>query len=138
MDNRVAVPGYKVYESPDGTRPAVHVVFLDLEPTAERAGVNGALLAADEARLAELDARERQYRRIDVTHLVDDPPARVWTYVGAPAGRARVRDDVPKAIPRAYLDLVEAAFARRGDLEAYRATTEPPPFPVTELARIDL
>ena len=43
-------------------------------------------------------------------------------------------------VQRAYLDLVEGAFAQLGDvaLRDYRASTEPPPFPVAELARIDL
>src|SRR3954463_5784770 len=70
MDNRVAVPGYKVYERPDGARPAVDVAFLDLEAAAGADGVNGALLAVDDAALARLDRRERQYRRVDVTALV--------------------------------------------------------------------
>ena len=30
MDNTVATPGYKVYENPEGARPAVAVAFLDL------------------------------------------------------------------------------------------------------------
>jgi hypothetical protein len=147
MDNRVALPGYKVYEEPDGTRPAAAVAFLDLEADPGTA-VNGALLPVEEADLAALDGRERQYRRIEVTEDIDPPPAAadgpVWTYVGRDEGRRRVADGRRGAaavlVQRAYVDLVEDAFARLGAdaLRDYRASTEPPPFPVAELARIDL
>jgi hypothetical protein len=145
MDNAVAVPGYKVYESPEGARPAVAVAFLDLEADPGR-DVEGALLAVDDATLAALDARERQYERIDVSGVVSPAPdaGPVWTFVGRAPGRARVAagraGTAPVLIQRAYVDLVEAAFAALGDgaLERYRASTEPPPFPVAELARIDL
>jgi hypothetical protein len=147
MDNRVAVPGYKVYELPDGARPAAAIAFLDVEPAAGIA-VNGCLLPVDAEALATLDARERQYRRIDVTAAIDPPPAPadgpVWTYAGRPEGRARVAagraGTTTVLIQRAYVDLVEAAFAALGadELAHYRASTEPPPFPVTELARVDL
>jgi gamma-glutamyl AIG2-like cyclotransferase len=93
MDNRVAVPGYKVYERADGSRPAVDVAFLDLQPDPQ-AAITGGLLPVDADALAALDARERQYRRIDVTAAIDPAPpaeARVWTYVGRPPGRERVR-----------------------------------------------
>jgi gamma-glutamylcyclotransferase (GGCT)/AIG2-like uncharacterized protein YtfP len=147
MDNRVALPGYKVYEAPDGTRPAAAIAFLDLEPDPLFA-VNGGLLAVDEECLAAIDARERQYRRVAVTTAIEPPPAPadgpVWTYVGRDEGRRRVADGRlgggAVLVQRAYLDLVEGAFAQLGDvaLRDYRASTEPPPFPVAELARIDL
>jgi hypothetical protein len=151
MDNSVALAGYKVYELPDGRRPPLAVAFLDLEavPGGE-AAIDGALLAVDERQLAHLDERERQYERMDVRAAVapaDGAPldgGPVWTYVGRAPGRARVAagraGDAPVAVQRAYVDLVEAAFARRGAdaLARFRATTEPPPFPVLELARVDL
>jgi hypothetical protein len=150
MDNSVAVPGYKVYELPDGSRPPVAVAFLDLEPAGADAVVDGALLPVDAGVLAALDTRERQYERVDVTAAVAaadgaDPPAGpVWTYVGRAPGRARVAAGragaAEVAVQRAYVDLVEAAFARLGAdaLARFRASTEPVPFPVLELARIDL
>jgi gamma-glutamylcyclotransferase (GGCT)/AIG2-like uncharacterized protein YtfP len=148
MDNRVAVPGYKVYESPDGRRAAVAVAFLDVEP-APGAEITGALLEVDRDELRALDERERQYRRVDVTAAIDAarlPPAgaRVWTYVGRREGRERVRrgraGDAPIVIQRAYLELVRGAFLALGPAHAARfaASTEPPPFPVRELARVDL
>lgn len=145
MDNAVAVPGYKVYALPDGSRPALAVAFLDLEEADAGAEVDGALLAVDAAGLAALDARERQYERIDVRALVDPAPGGpVWTYVGRAPGRARVAAGragrAPVAIQRSYAELVERAFAGLGPdaLARYRASTEAPPFPVLELTRIDL
>lgn len=138
MDNTVATPGYKVYENPEGARPAVAVAFLDLVPDPD-ATIDGALIAAPD--LALLDARERQYARIDVTDAVEPRQGKTYTYVGREAGRARVADGaLDVVIQRAYAEGVERAFAARGpeSLAAYRATTEAPPFPVVELARIDL
>jgi hypothetical protein len=144
MDNAIEIPGYKVYALPDGTRPPLAVAFLDLV-AADGAEIDGALLAVDAAGLAALDARERQYQRIAVTGLVDPAPAGpVWTYVGRAPGRARVAagraGTAPITIQRSYIELVDGAVAALGDdaLARYRASTEPPPFPVLELTRIDL
>jgi hypothetical protein len=145
MDNRVAIPGYKVYERADGSRPPVDVAFLDLAPADGAAtAVNGALLPVDDDTLAALDDRERQYRRIDVTGAVDPAPEGVvWAFVGRREGRRRVargRRHGTAVIQRAYVRLVERCFARLGpgELERFRATTEPAPFPVQDLARVDL
>jgi hypothetical protein len=101
----------------------------------------------DSVALAALDDRERQYRRIDVTAAIELPPdadgGPVWAYVGRDAGRRRVcgrRGDGDVLIQRAYVERVEAGFAALGpdELSRYRASTEPPPFPVAELARVDL
>jgi hypothetical protein len=139
MDNTVATPGYKVYENPEGTRPAVAVAFLDLVADPD-AVIDGALIAAPD--LALLDARERQYERIDVTATIEPrTSSKTYTYVGRAAGRARVTDGLlDVVIQRAYVQQVERAYAALGPdaLQRYRATTEPPPFPVVELARVDL
>jgi hypothetical protein len=146
MDNAVAVPGYKVYALPDGTRPALAVAFLDLVRDAG-AEVDGALLAVDAEALAALDARERQYERVEIGAWIDPAPGDggpVWTYVGRAPGRARVAagrsGTAPVAIQRAYVELVQRAFAALGDdaPARYRASTEAPPFPVLDLTRIDL
>jgi dephospho-CoA kinase len=144
MDNAVEVPGYKVYAMPDWQRPVLAVAFLDLEE-AGGAEVEGTLLAVDASGLAALDQRERQYERVDVTALVDPAPdGTVWTYLGRAPGRARVAagrtGTATVAIQRSYVELVEAAFAAWGDdaLARYHASTEPPPFPVLDLTRIDL
>jgi hypothetical protein len=147
MDNRVVVPGYKVYVDAESARPAVAVAFLDVEPDPEPGTcVTGTLLAVDAAALAALDRRERQYDRVDVTALVTGAPAgsRVWVYAGAPAGRARAQTGrtlgAGVVIQRAYLERVERAHDAlgAGALQAYRAATEPPPFPVVDLERRDV
>jgi hypothetical protein len=143
MDNTVATPGYKVYENPEGARPAVAVAFLDLAEDPD-AVIDGALIAAPDLTL--LDTRERQYERIDVTAAVEPRrlDGKTYTYVGRAEGRARVtagRDgSAAVVIQRAYADSVERAYAQLGPdaLARYRATTEAPPFPLAELARVDL
>ena len=95
MDNAVEVPGYKVYALPDGTRPPLAVAFLDLED-ADGAEVEGALLAVDAPGLAALDARERQYERVDVTALVDPAPGGPGLGLHRPRARASARGRRPR------------------------------------------
>lgn len=130
MDNRVDLPGYKAWLAADGGRPAVFVAFLDLRADAG-AETSGLLVPARE--IAALDARERNYVRRDVTALVAGAPAgaRVWTYAGSPAGRARLlegRRSGTAVVAAAYLRAVEAAFGPLGD----------PGLPVADLRRIEL
>jgi hypothetical protein len=92
MDNSVDIPGYKSYRSSlDGSRPEVFVAFLDIVEDAG-ASTGGSLIAVDDALLGALDARERNYDRIDVTGQIEGgpPDATVWTYRGTVAGRARL------------------------------------------------
>ena len=145
MDNREAIPGYKVFLDPaDGSRPPVHVAFLDLaEAGADAPALNGVLVALDAPALEAFDRRERNYERIDVTERVPGAPGRVWAYAGSAAGRARLAAGLREGtavVSRAYLDGVHEGFARLGDgqIERFRATTQPPPVPVRELRRVDL
>jgi Gamma-glutamyl cyclotransferase, AIG2-like len=145
MDNREAIPGYKVFLDPaDGSRPAVHVAFLDLATAPPDAPpLNGVLVALDAQALVHLDARERNYERTEVTARIRGAPGRVWAYTGSAPGRARLAAglrDGTAVVSRAYFDGVRGAFARLGDgqLERFRATTQPPPVPVRELRRVDL
>src|SRR5215208_4700418 len=100
MDNRVTIPGYKYYVDPDGSRPAVYVTFLNLVPGE---GVDGVVVDAD---LDVLDARERNYARVDVSDVID-VPGPVYAYLGLgeaverfEAGRRQGRAEVT----RGYLD----------------------------------
>ncbi len=150
MDNVADLPRYKHYvDAETGVRAHVHVAFLDIEPTDdEDAGVTGVLVPADAATLAVLDARERNYDRVEVTNAVSRIdgralPERVWTYIGSAAGRARLRDAraAGTAVVRGgYVRAVEEAYAAApalGGLPAYVASTEPHDLPVVELRRID-
>lgn len=167
MDNRVVIPGYKVWVDPrTGERPPVHVAFLDLEEVEEGeetgagGAVSGVLLAAPgPAGLAALDRRERNYLRQEVTERVrrdvpegiaagagepGEPSAgRVWAYLGRADARARcasARRTGTAVVARSYLDGVRAAFAARGAaaLAAYEASTAAPDMPLVDLERIDV
>ncbi len=142
MDNAVDVPGYKYYRDPaDGSRPAVLVAFLDL--LAGDGEVNGVCRPVGPGGWAALDARERNYERVDVTDAVADPPGRVWAYRGSAAGRERFARGVSEGrvvVARAYFQAVEAGFSALGAAEfrAYRETTSLGGVPVRDLERIDL
>lgn len=146
MDNRRDLPGYKWYrQRATHRRPHAFVAFLDIVGAAGGA-VNGLCLPVDGAGLERLDARERNYRRVDVTDRIEaPPPGRVWAYAGSAEGRERQRTGVRERrllISQEYVDDVEDAFRRLGEeqLAAYRASTEPPPdgCEIVALERIDL
>ncbi len=135
MDNRVVIAGYKVWLDPgDGHRPAVHVLFLDLEEAPGHA-VDGVVVAVAPEELPALDRRERNYVRDDVAPALRPPPAAgapAIAYVGSDAGRARCRDGLRRGdavVARSYLDAVTAAFG---------AAIPPPPVPVRDLERRDV
>lgn len=138
MDNRRDLPGYKWYRSAaTGERPAVYVAFLDVVPTAVDA-VNGVCRPLLDGELAQLDDRERNYDRVEVTDRVAEARGRVWAYVGSSAGRARLDAGLRSAtaaLSRAYRDTVESGFRALGadELDAYHASTDPPPDGCAEL-----
>jgi Gamma-glutamyl cyclotransferase, AIG2-like len=141
MDNRRDLPGYKHYTDAAGHRLAVFVCFLDIEADA-RGSVNGLCVPVDDARLTELDARERNYDRIDVSDLVDAEGARVWTYVGARPSRLRMRWAVAAhraVIDAGYLDTVTNGFQALGEGERARCAQSLAPglLPVVALTRHD-
>jgi dephospho-CoA kinase len=145
MDNRRTIPGYKYYvDAATGTRPSVYVAFLDVRPSPGDA-VNGLVFAVTSSDLAALDARERNYRRIEVTDAIEPrhAPGRIWTYVGAADARARRERGLAGGtllVSGEYAALVVAGFAAIGphELARYRASTDDPPCPVANLRRIDL
>lgn len=141
MDNRVDLPSYKHYLNQNGERPEVFVSFLDVRRQRD-SSVNGVCQPVDAESLAELDMRERNYRRVDVSAHVQAGGARVWTYVGTPAGRERLRAGRRAGravIDAVYLATVDAAFAELGEIEHQRCrpSLEPRELPVVELRRVD-
>jgi cation transport regulator ChaC len=144
MDNRRRIPGYKVFVDPESNEaPPVFVTFLNIRRDGG-ASVNGVLFPATDAELEALDARERNYRRVDVTRFVeagDDAPT--WAYVGTGEARGRYergRASGTAVVSADYLAGVERDFASFGEgmLEAFRDTTDPPEVPIAPLSRVDL
>jgi hypothetical protein len=143
MDNSIDIPGYKSYRlRSDGSRPAAFVCFLDIEPY-PAAAVTGVCMPVDEPGLRELDDRERNYDRVDVSAQVASAPGRVWAYTGSVAGRARLREGLARGnaiIARGYRDAALKAIGEIAPGEAAelrRASTEGG-FVVVSLRRIDL
>ena len=142
-DNSEAIPGYKRYRAADGSFPSVFVAFLAI---VEDPGVtvNGVLAPVDASALADLDRRERNYDRVDVTAAIDSPPpGRVWAYAGSPDGRARLEAGLATGmavVQRAYLEHVHAAFRRLGkrEYDRFLATSDLDGLPLADLERVDL
>ena len=138
MDNRRTIPGYKYYVDPDtGERPPVRVTFLNVYPAAE-GGVNGIAFPVSAEALAELDGRERNYDRIDVTRQIDaDLGGTVWTYLGSDAARERFATG-PAVVAQDYFDAIRAGFAAAGGLDAFDRSTDPLTVPLRRLRRVDV
>jgi hypothetical protein len=143
-DNAEEIAGYKRYRlAADGSFPAVHVAFLDIfEDSATT--VNGVLAPVDPGALADLDRRERNYDRIDVTAAIESPPdGRVWAYRGSRDGRARLDAGVAAGtavIQRSYLDHVDAGFRGLGAAEHahFLASSDLDGLPLLDLERVDI
>lgn len=148
MDNRNDLPGYKYYTDGDGRRPEVFVAYLDLVPADpasadSRPRVNGVCLAVDDAMLEQLDRRERNYERTDVSHRIEAGGAQVWAYIGTAAARARLaegRRTASAVIDAGYVRTVAAGFGvlGTGELATMRGSLDPGDLPVVELARHEL
>jgi hypothetical protein len=141
MDNARDLPGYKWYADESGKRPAVFVAFLDI---AERPGaaVNGLCLPVSDSELPGLDARERNYRRVDVSDAIG-AGARVWVYVGAEEGRERLRRGRTAGtavIARDYLESVRGGFRALGTQmwQQCEPSLDPAGLTVVALRRHDL
>ena len=143
MDNRVDIPGYKYYREPaGGGRPEVHVAFIDLLEDSD-GEINGVLLPTTTERLRELDARELNYERVEVTERFASLGARVWVYRGRADSRERMRAALAAGtavVQHEYLELVQAGFRDLGprEHEEFLASTDPPPCPVRTLERVDI
>jgi cation transport regulator ChaC len=148
MDNALTLPGYKYYLDPrDGSRPEVHVTFLNLLPARGQA-VNGVLVPVDRERLRALDRRERNYERREVTAAIElagaePPPARVWTYFGRAEACKRFREGSRAGravVDKGYLDGVLRGFAAlaSGAAAEFERSTDPHGCRVLELTRVEV
>ena len=140
-DNVRHIPGYKMYlNRSDGSRPDVYVAFADIEP--DPAGtVRGVVRPVSEGELDDLDRRERNYDRIDVTDLIAvDFGGPVWSYRGSEGGRERLRRGRAEGravVSRDYVAKVHAGLTSLGgdELERFVAQSD---LPVWNLERVDL
>ncbi|HET6997921.1 MAG TPA: gamma-glutamylcyclotransferase family protein [Solirubrobacterales bacterium] len=139
MNNWEATEAEKHFLDPDsGLKPRIRVAYLDVEPR-QGSSVNGLAIPVDATRLAELDLREVNYSRIDVSSAFEPAiPHRIFTYVGTAAARERCRAETPDLIvqvSRQYVERIKQAFAALGpdELAEYERTTEPLPFPERDL-----
>jgi hypothetical protein len=141
MDNTLDLPGYKSYRlRRGGSRPAVFVAFLDVEPDPAGA-VTGVCVPVDARALRELDDRERNYERIDVTGALAGARGRVWAYRGSDAGRARLRDGLARGravVGRDYLDGVLAGIAAIAPREVAAVERAASGLTVLDLDRIEV
>jgi Gamma-glutamyl cyclotransferase, AIG2-like len=143
-DNSEEIAGYKRYRlSGDSTYPDVYVAFLDIVEDSDTV-INGIMAPVDPSALADLDRRERNYDRIDVTAAIDSPPdGRVWAYAGSSDGRDRLRAGIAAGtavVQRGYLDHVYDGFRRLGDAEYdhFVSTTSLDGLPLLDLQRVDI
>jgi gamma-glutamylcyclotransferase (GGCT)/AIG2-like uncharacterized protein YtfP len=143
MDNSQTIPGYKHYvDRHSGIRGPWFVTFLNIVPD-PHATVNGVMLEVDDALLEQLDERERNYERIDVSSDVAEAvDGQVWAYVGSPAAvrRFQIGKHTSRAvISRGYYDHVREDFAGVGPdaLQRFSQLTDPVPCPILDLRRID-
>lgn len=144
MDNSIDLPGYKYFVDPStGERPRVYVTFLNIErdPTGR---VNGIAFPISDAALVELEQRERNYRRGDVTAaLREDIEGQVYAFAGLHAARARFatgKREGRTVVSKQYYDGVLDAFRRLGEaaLKEFKRFTDEPGCPIVPLRRIDL
>jgi cation transport regulator ChaC len=142
MDNAETIPGYKYYVAPDGERPDVCVAFLDMRPERD-AWVNGVCVPVGLAELEQLDRRERNYHRIDVTAAIEPAIGPTWSYAGRVDSRARYADAAATGravVASEYLERVERGFLELG-VDAWdefvRSTAAERP-PLRRLCRVDV
>ncbi len=119
----------------------IHVTFTNLvEAASGRCG--GVLIPVSAEKLRNLDEREVNYRRVDVTdRLSPRPPDRAWTYLGLDAARARFRQGRRAGnifVASEYLERVEGTFRDAGPArhDEYLASTDSVEVPMRDLRRI--
>ncbi len=139
MNNGEATEMEKHFVDPEtGEKPRIHVAYLDIEEC-EGGTVNGLAIPVDAQRLAELDVREINYLRLDVSAVFEPAlPSAVYAYRGTDAARERClleEPDAPVYVSRDYVAAIRRAFAALGEdaLEEYDRTTQPLSFPERHL-----
>lgn len=128
----------KTFALADGSVPP-WTLGLTIEPDPGAAGPNGALIAVTAAEVERLDLRELRYDRVEVGPSL----AGAADFTQVFAWRVKPEHHAPSppagaVILRTYLTAVESAFDALGpgELEAFRATTEPPPVELVDAGEL--
>jgi dephospho-CoA kinase len=139
MNNWEAGPTQKHFLDPEsGEQPRIRVAYLDIEEEPGRT-VNGLAVPVDRGRLVEIDRREMNYLRIDVSAAFEPPlPQPVYAYRATEEARERCRRHQPDAeifVSSDYVAAVRRAFADLGEgaLEEFERSTDPLEFPQRHL-----
>lgn len=141
MDNRIDLPNYKYYiHRETGNRIDGFVTFLNISPYQNKT-ITGILFRVGDRELNNLDRRERNYQRIDVTNMIDIPiQGKAWTYIGLEQAKKRYQvglEQKKAIIAQNYLNSVRDAYLSLGShaFTNYIATTEQPTIPLLNLER---
>ncbi|GAA3336246.1 hypothetical protein GCM10020358_07650 [Amorphoplanes nipponensis] len=143
-DNMVHEQEVAYFDPRTGDRPELQVLFLNAE-SHTGASIDGVILPIGLERIRELDERERNYLRVDVTGMVDVARVarecqvdKIWLYVGRRRATLAASTGISAGtavIWRDYLDRVTTAFSNHeGMLERFSAE----PLPVAPDRIIDL
>ncbi|MCU7851511.1 MAG: gamma-glutamylcyclotransferase [Candidatus Thiodiazotropha sp. (ex Monitilora ramsayi)] len=100
MDNDVEIPGYKTYEPKNGEEKPKTVSFLNIGNSKQKDSVvTGVVKKYTLKMLADLDRRERNYLRVDITDKIifleknksmhPQRPYTIWTYIASAAAQKR-------------------------------------------------
>ena len=141
MDNNIDLPKYKYYcDRETKRRLNCYVTFLNIRPDFKQI-ISGILFRVSDKELKNLDLRERNYRRVNITQQLNVPiQGNVWTYIGLPEAEQRYQKGLMQnkaVISQDYFDLVRNAYRSLGSEEFvnYVASTEQPIIPIVELEK---
>lgn len=158
MDNRLNTPGYKYYvekpthsgrenhqaqENPSQNkdyRPNGFVTFLNIRPCSKTT-ITGIVFEVSNQELKHLDQRERNYRKLDITDMMDTSLSeQVYAYMGLEESEQRYQQGLltkSAMISKDYYDLVYNAYESLGPqaLADYLKTTDTPAIPIVELEK---
>ncbi len=139
MDNRLDLPGYKYYiHRQTGNRPKGFVTFLNIRPHNGKT-IIGILFSVSDKELENLDRRERNYQRIDITKAIDTRiQGKAWVYIGLDEAEKRYQEGLRQGnavIAQDYYNSVHNAYISLGKkaLSNYAETTDEPKIPISNL-----
>ena len=139
MDNQIDLPKYKYYRNRNTKeRLDSFVTFLNIRRDPNQT-ISGILFRISDTELENLDLRERNYNRIEITdQLSIKVQGNAWTYIGLQEAEQRYQKGLSKGnamISRSYFNSVHNAYFLLGSEEYanYIATTDKPTVPIVNL-----